>query len=481
VKAPAATPPNCCPQCMGEGWVELKRLCKKHGSGVALPVGPRNGLAQIEGDSIVVRLTADACAFAFANDPHAQEPRPPVIDKQAFLRDTFNALTAEGEDGSTPLTDVLDRAMVKAMEDGSDALDHDAAGVALPAPDLAKKPTVTHLMRLAVAMRHAPSDGYDDAYKCMQNALYAALGVASPINNSSEIPNSSFDAAGVKVLNKEQTMGENHPCPCDLMTGKFDKNCMFHRHLAAQLDADIARLMAAPEAEVEAELRSMGMGPADAARRGHSAVQKALAIFHITRAEIRLQADALHLVRDHLKAAREALRSKPSGVQASGEPGEAGKQLAIKEHREKQARDAGTYTPSREVVQQALELVDRIRDSHASWGGWSGLPATCERITYMLRYGKSPDGVKAPAATPPDCCPQCMGEGWVELKRLCKKHGSGVALDRKASAEPVTKAFIAATEAAQARGRCVSGCAVHKGGGKLCDEACEREKGKSNG
>jgi hypothetical protein len=57
----------------------------------------------------------------------------------------------------------------------------------------------------------------------------------------------------------------------------------------------------------------------------------------------------------------------------------------------------------------------------------------------------------------------------------------GVALDRKASAEPVTKAFIAATEAAQARGRCVSGCAVHKGGGKLCDEACEREKGKSNG
>jgi hypothetical protein len=99
-------------------------------AGVALPTGPRNGLAQIEGDSIVIRLTADACAFAFVNDPQAQEPRPPVIDKQAFLRDTFNALTAEGEDGSTPLTDVLDKAMVRAMEDGSDALDHDAAGVA---------------------------------------------------------------------------------------------------------------------------------------------------------------------------------------------------------------------------------------------------------------------------------------------------------------------------------------------------------------
>jgi hypothetical protein len=80
------------------------------------------------------------------------------------------------------------------------------------------------------------------------------------------------------------------------------------------LDADIARLMALPEAEVDAELRSMGMDPADAARRGQNAVQKALAIFHITRAEVHLQADALHLVRDHLKAAREALRSKPSGV-----------------------------------------------------------------------------------------------------------------------------------------------------------------------
>lgn len=85
------------------------------------------GLAGIEGDAIVIRLTADACAFAFTNDPRAQEPRPPVIDKQQFLRDTLNELTAEREDGSTPLTDVLDRAMVKAMENGSDALDHDAA------------------------------------------------------------------------------------------------------------------------------------------------------------------------------------------------------------------------------------------------------------------------------------------------------------------------------------------------------------------
>ena len=95
----------------------------------AAPQPTPYGLAGIDGDAIVIRLTADACAFAFANDPQAREPRPPVINKQQFLRDTLNELTAEREDGSTPLTDMLDRAMVKAMENGSDALDHDAAGV----------------------------------------------------------------------------------------------------------------------------------------------------------------------------------------------------------------------------------------------------------------------------------------------------------------------------------------------------------------
>lgn len=87
------------------------------------------GLAGIEGDALVIRFTADACAFAFANDPQANDPRPLVVDKRQFLRDTLSEVTAEREDGQTPLTDMLDRAMVKAMENGSDALDYDAAGV----------------------------------------------------------------------------------------------------------------------------------------------------------------------------------------------------------------------------------------------------------------------------------------------------------------------------------------------------------------
>jgi hypothetical protein len=83
------------------------------------------------------------------------------------------------------------------------------------------------------------------------------------------------------------------------------------------MDAEIARLMAMSEDEIDAELRSMGMDPAETAEKGSRAVRNALAIFHITMAERHLQADALHLVRDHLKAAREALRARPAGVDTS--------------------------------------------------------------------------------------------------------------------------------------------------------------------
>jgi hypothetical protein len=82
----------------------------------------------------------------------------------------------------------------------------------------------------------------------------------------------------------------------------------------AQLDADIARLMAAPEAEVDAELRTLGIDPADAERRGHNAVQKALAIFHITRAEQLLQNGRQSEVAAHLIEAKKALRTPGSGA-----------------------------------------------------------------------------------------------------------------------------------------------------------------------
>jgi hypothetical protein len=80
------------------------------------------GLLTLEGDCIVMRFTADAAACAYANDPHFPEPRPPVIDKQQFLRDVFGALTKEREDGSTHLTDALDWATTEAVEQGSEGI-----------------------------------------------------------------------------------------------------------------------------------------------------------------------------------------------------------------------------------------------------------------------------------------------------------------------------------------------------------------------
>jgi hypothetical protein len=80
------------------------------------------GLLTLEGDCIVMRFTADAAAFSYANDPRFPEPRPPVIDKQLFLRDVFGSLTKEREDGSTRLTDALDWATTDAMEQGSEGI-----------------------------------------------------------------------------------------------------------------------------------------------------------------------------------------------------------------------------------------------------------------------------------------------------------------------------------------------------------------------
>ena len=87
------------------------------------------GLLAIEDDAIVLRLTADAAASSFANDPKAQTERPAVTDKQQFLRDVFNALASEREDGSTRLTDVLDWAEREAWEQGSLGLAAQKGGV----------------------------------------------------------------------------------------------------------------------------------------------------------------------------------------------------------------------------------------------------------------------------------------------------------------------------------------------------------------
>jgi hypothetical protein len=66
------------------------------------------------------------------------------------------------------------------------ALAHPAAPV--PAvPDLAHKPTVQHLMDLARQFRSAPSDLYDEPYKALQQACYAALAARpAPVQSAAQ-------------------------------------------------------------------------------------------------------------------------------------------------------------------------------------------------------------------------------------------------------------------------------------------------------
>lgn len=83
-------------------------------------------LIALEGTEIVMRFSADAAAFAFANDPDPAA-RPPVSDKAQWLRDVFHAMTAEDEAGESLITRALDKAMREAWQQGSLGLDHDAA------------------------------------------------------------------------------------------------------------------------------------------------------------------------------------------------------------------------------------------------------------------------------------------------------------------------------------------------------------------
>jgi len=79
----------------------------------------------VHGDELVIRIGVDTLAFAFEtgdeNQPYDEEAHDfrrawKVVDKHKFARGVGNALLDEREDGSSPLTDVLDKAFVRAVE-----------------------------------------------------------------------------------------------------------------------------------------------------------------------------------------------------------------------------------------------------------------------------------------------------------------------------------------------------------------------------
>jgi hypothetical protein len=99
---------------------------KKTLAGQSLTVG-------VEGDELVIRIGVDTLTFAFEtgeeNQPFDEKANDfrrswKVVDKHRFAKGVANAVCDEEEDGSTPLTKILDEAYIKAVE-GDYGVDED--------------------------------------------------------------------------------------------------------------------------------------------------------------------------------------------------------------------------------------------------------------------------------------------------------------------------------------------------------------------
>ena len=94
-------------------------LESKTPAGLPLTVG-------VEEDQLIIRIGVDTLAFCFEigdeNQPFDEEANDfrrswRVVDRHKFAKGVGIALQDEEEDGSTPLTKVLDKAFIRAVED----------------------------------------------------------------------------------------------------------------------------------------------------------------------------------------------------------------------------------------------------------------------------------------------------------------------------------------------------------------------------
>ncbi len=72
---------------------------------------------EVKDDHLCFAIGIDTLAFAFENGEFAGEFK--VGDQAQFAQDVCDELNREGEDGSTPLTRLLDQMMSEAAEQGS--------------------------------------------------------------------------------------------------------------------------------------------------------------------------------------------------------------------------------------------------------------------------------------------------------------------------------------------------------------------------
>lgn len=87
----------------------------------------------VEGDELVIRIGVDTLQFCFEvgeeNQPYDEKAEDfrrafKVIDKHKFAKGVGIALCNEEEDGSTPLTKILDEAFIHAVEN-AEGVDED--------------------------------------------------------------------------------------------------------------------------------------------------------------------------------------------------------------------------------------------------------------------------------------------------------------------------------------------------------------------
>lgn len=90
--------------------------------------------ASIEGDELVIRVGIDTLAYAISHSPRFYDhekhgancgPFFKIDDSRLFAREIVRALKYEEEDGSGPLSDLLDEAGERAIEDGAEGVDCD--------------------------------------------------------------------------------------------------------------------------------------------------------------------------------------------------------------------------------------------------------------------------------------------------------------------------------------------------------------------
>ena len=97
------------------------------------PMGEDTPLTvSIDKDVLTIKIGIKTLAFSFEhgeyNNPYNEKvedflPLRKVVDPVEFSEDVIYALNVEREDGSTILTDLFDKAMKEAVEDGSLGVD----------------------------------------------------------------------------------------------------------------------------------------------------------------------------------------------------------------------------------------------------------------------------------------------------------------------------------------------------------------------